>query len=460
MDLKNILRSTNKKIAFLIGLILLVAGGITLFQLPPSQDAPTASTIQPVKSSSQLTPSQLDAKINTLQERLKNNPNDLQAYRRLANTYIKKAHKIEDPTYLGKAEALLNKTMAIQSDDVEAMGLMGEICLARHQFRDALVWGERAKTLAPSSAYVYGIITDAHIELGNYEQAVESLQRMVDLRPDLSSYSRVSYVRELMGDVEGAIEAMNMAINAGRRGAEERAWCRAQLGHLYFNQGKLELADAEYRKALIEFPDYVHALAGRADVYTAQQNFPDAISIYKRISEALPLPGYAIALGDLYLISGEASNADQQYTRVRTMTEHLEEYGVNTDMEFAIFNAERDQDLTNALQRAHQAFEVRPSIYAADTLAWTLYKTGKYTEAYEMSRQALRLGTQDARLFFHTGMISKQLGKKKEARIHLEKALELNPHFSRLYADEAVRALQELHNNTSPKMAQQSVATE
>ena len=286
MDLKNILQSTNKKIAFLIGLILLVGGGITLFQLL----SPTVSTIQPVKPSSQPTASQPDVRITMLQERLKNNPNDLQAYRRLASTYIKKAHKIEDPTYLVKAEALLHKTMAIQSDDVEAMGLMAEICLARHGFRDALSWGERAKTLAHSSAYVNGIITDAHIEIGNYEQAVESLQRMVDLRPDLSSYSRIAYLRELMGDVEGAIEAMDMAINAGRRGTEERAWCRAQLGHLYFNQGKLELADAEYRRALIEFPEYVRALAGQANVHAAQQNFRDAISIYKRISEAVPLP--------------------------------------------------------------------------------------------------------------------------------------------------------------------------
>ena len=128
------------------------------------------------------------------------------------------------------------------------------------------------------------------------------------------------------------------------------------------------------------------------------------------------------------------------------MTAQLETSGINTDMEFAIFNAERNRDLADALQRAHQAFEARPSIYAADTLAWTLYKTGKYTEAYEMSRQALRLGTQDARLFFHAGVISKQLGKNKEAETHLEKALEINPHFLRLYADEAVHALNSIRS--------------
>lgn len=299
----------------------------------------------------------------------------------------------------------------------------------------------------------YSVITDAHVELGHYEQAIETLQQMVNLRPDLSSYSRISYLRELMGDVEGAIEGMNMAIDAGSSGTEARAWCRVQLGHLYFNSDKPNLADAEYQRALLEFPNYLHALAGHARVQAARRNYLEAVSLYTQVVQTMPIPEYVISLGDVYWVSGEAVKANQQYALVRVIAELHGANGVDTDLEIARFDADHNQHLPEALRRARQAFKARRSIYAADVLAWTLYKTGEYAEAYEMTRQALHLGTKDALLFFHAGMICEQLGKLKEARAYLEQALAINPHFSLLYGEKAERTLQDLQSEGPPKAA-------
>jgi tetratricopeptide (TPR) repeat protein len=222
-----------------------------------------------------------------------------------------------------------------------------------------------------------------------------------------------------------------------------------QLGHLYFNNGKLDWADVEYQKTLVEIPNNVHALAGRARVQAAHKNFTEAISLYTQVVDAMPIPEYVIALGDVYHVSGQMEKADQQYALVRAMSVLYQENGVDTDMEMALFDANHRQNLPEALRRARQAFEARPSIYAADVLAWTLYQNGEYEEAYQIAHQALRLGTKDALLHFHAGMICKQLGMQKEARDHLEQTLAINPHFSLLYTEEATRTLQELRNTSA-----------
>src|SRR5205085_2357239 len=152
--------------------------------------------------------------------------------------------------------------------------------------------------------YAYGVVGVAQIELGKYDEAVSTFQKMVDLRPDLSSYSRVSYARELYGDVPGAIEAMQQAVSAGSPAAENTAWTRVQLGNLYFNSKQLDKAEAEYNNALHGYPDYLHALAGLAQVRAAQGNLDDAIRLYKQALAIVPLPQYLTALGDIYTLKG------------------------------------------------------------------------------------------------------------------------------------------------------------
>ena len=121
----------------------------------------------------------------------------------LGQAYLQKARETGDPGYYPKAEALFQQALASEGDDVDAIVGLGTLALARHQFAVALDWGEQARALAPYHAAAYGVIGDAQVELGRYDEAIETVQAMVDLRPDLSSYSRVSYLRELMGDREG-----------------------------------------------------------------------------------------------------------------------------------------------------------------------------------------------------------------------------------------------------------------
>ena len=386
----------------------------------------------------------IDNQIQTLQGLLRDNPNDWQSYSQLALAYLQKSRETGDPSYYQKAEEALNNSIEHQADDYLTVSAMGALALARHQFHSALEWGERARQLDSDRTYAYGVIADAQIELGQYDAAIETLQTMVDLRPDMSSYSRISYIRELHGDMDGALEMMQFAVDAGVPNAENTAWTRTQLGNLYFNTGNLDQADLEYARTLNDRPGYVYALAGSGRVRAAQGKMNEAIELLTQATNVMPLPEFVITLGDIYQVNGQPDAAQKQYSLVGAIEQLHKANGVDMDMEIALFNADQNKDLKANVEQARKAYANRPSIHAADVLAWALYKTGNYEEAKFYAEEALQLGTKDALKLFHAGMIAYRLGENAQAQEYLEQALEINPHFSILYADEAQQTLDDL----------------
>jgi tetratricopeptide (TPR) repeat protein len=391
-----------------------------------------------------------DNQVTTLQTRLRRNPDDEQAYVLLSAAYLQKVREVGDPTYYGKAEQALGRALKLKPDDFTAMVQMGALSLARHQFHEALDWGEKARLISPGSTLIYGVIGDAQIELGDYDAALETFQTMVDLRPNLSSYSRASYMRELHGDVPGAIDAMQRAIQAGGPNTENTNWTRVQLGNLYFNSGNLEAAEAQYNQALTSYPGYVYAIAGLGRVRAAQGQIDQAIELMNQAVAIIPMPEFVITLGDLYQVTGQMKAADQEYKLVATIEKLYQANGVDLDLEIAMFNADHDQNLDETLTVARKAFAKRPSIYGADVLAWVLYKTGNFTEAQKYSAEACKLGTKDALKLFHAGMIAHALHDEQQASQYLEQALAINPHFSILYADQAQKTLLSIRQTTGP----------
>jgi len=438
-------RSVNRVVMLALIAILIVIGS---WRLAPAHNSAQRSSfinsfgfnVASHRSTS------LDAQIQSLQSQLKSHPDDWSSYSQLGLAYLQKARETGDPSYYQKVEEALNQSFGHQADDYVTISAMGALALARHQFHSALEWGERARQLNPTRTYAYGIITDAQIELGQYDEAVETLQTMVDLRPDMSSYSRVSYVRELHGDVDGALESMQLAVDGGIPNGEATAWTRTQLGNLYFNTGNLKQAEAEYVYTLNNRPDYTYALAGLGRVRAAQGKLYEAIDLLTRATNIMPLPEFVITLGDLYQANNQPTLAQQQYKLIGTIEKLFEANGVDMDMEIALFNADQNKDLVATVEQARKAYANRPSIHAADVLAWALYKTGNYAEAQIYSQAALRLDTKDALKLFHAGMIAYRLGHNVQAQAYLEQALTINPHFSFLYAEEAQKTLQALQS--------------
>ena len=415
-------------------LCLLVAIGVRLLN---------PLTSQPVKPPAPIELSSQDA-ISQLESRLRNNPDDTNTYAQLGLGLLQQVRESGDVSLYTRAGKAFDEALTRDPKQLDALVGQGILALALHDFRGALEWADKAWAINPFRAQILGIKVDGQVELGRYDEAVTTLQKMVDLRPDLDSYSRVSYVRELYGDVDGAIEAMRSAVQTALPGSESWAWTLTHLGHLYFNRGDLTEAAAIYEQVLVAKADYPYALAGQARVAAAQGNTEEAIAIYQQITERLPLPEFIIALGELYEATGQPDAARQQYDLVGVIQQLNAAAGMNVDLEMALFTASHGNNPSAAVQQARAAYAERPTIYAADTLAWALYQQGEYAEAWQFSQKALRLETKDALLHFHAGMIAAKVGNTEAALTHLQTALAINPHFSPLYGPVTQEALAEV----------------
>src|ERR1700754_420162 len=231
-----------------------------------------------VEKSVELTqPSKADQRIVRAQQLIERMPG-AEAYNQLAAAYMQKARETSDFSFNAHASEAINQSLAIENDNYDALKLRAKLQLTYHRFAEALETARHSQTFRDDDHDVWGQITDALVELGDYPGAVKAAQTMVDLRPDSSSYARVSYLRSLHGDTEGAIDAMTAALKAANPNDPEGvAWCHVQLGNELMNAGKLEEAEREFDTALLIFPNHSLALQGKAHARVAAGDLHGAI---------------------------------------------------------------------------------------------------------------------------------------------------------------------------------------
>ncbi len=431
---------------------LLIGGAVTAlavtasllggaFRGEPSTAGGVAPQITGPRLETGFTAGDTQSLVSRLQKALRANPQDGKSAALLGLAYQQRARETGDPSYYAKSEAALRDALRIDPDDLTATGGLGSLALARHRFREALALGRRTVTLSPSSARSYGIVGDALVELGRYDNAFRSFDTMARLKPSLGSYARVSYARELLGNQRGAVGAMKLALDAAIGQPEPEAWTRVQLGKLYWNRGRVAAAATQYRAALRVFPGYVYALDALAQVEGARGRYARAIALEQRAVDATPLPQFVAYLGDLYRAAGEPQHARRQYGLIGVIQRLLTANGVRTEYETALFDVDHGIRLAEAVRLARTAHGLRPSIDGDDVLAWALARDGRCAEALPWSKRSLRLGTRDAVKFFHRGMIERCLGRDAVARTWFERALRQNPHFSLRWAPVVREAL-------------------
>ena len=266
--------------------------------------------------------------ISSMEERVRRDPDDVKAAAMLGQAYLQRVRESGDPANYKKADVLFERALKKDPKSIDAMLGKATLLMARHQFAQARDFARTAIEIEPDVVATYGVLTDALVELGEIDEAIEVLGTMVRRKPNLSSYSRVSYIRELKGDVPGAIEAMTMAVESGAPTAENTAWCMVHLGNLYLHQEQLDRAEAQYRRALRQFPEYGHAFGGLAKVAAAKQDFAAAAEHYRRAIDRVPLSEFALGLGTAYQELGMMEESLVQFNLARSLEERHRDYGV------------------------------------------------------------------------------------------------------------------------------------
>ncbi len=387
----------------------------------------------------------LGAQITMLQNRLRTEGTrggDFRGWATLGLAYVEQARVTANPSYYPKADQALVRAAKMAPRDDLVLTAQAALSAARHDFSAALAHADAALRVNPYSARASAVRADALTELGRYDDALAAATRADDLKPSVSTFARLSYARELRGDVPGAVRLMLRAAESAGSPAD-RAFAFYQLGELERGHGGYAAARRYYDRALQAFPGDVASRAGRARLLAAQGDTAAAVVAYQDVVSRQPLPQYLVELGELFLAAGRDADAAAQFDVVRAGEALATANGVNVDLEAALFEAEHGRP-AEAVAAARSEWGKRHSIAVADALGWALHAAGRDSEALTYARLATRLGTADARLHYHRGIIEKSLALREQARRSLHTALAIDPHFSPLHAPRARTALSTL----------------
>jgi len=439
------------------------AGPITVSSQPKTEETLTPASFSPVAFSpvpaALLLPHATGTErlIKNMQTRVQSNPKDPAAYSALGAAFFQRARETGDVEDFQQAEQALNRSLDLNSADFSAApaySTMAEVCMGEHRFSDAVTYAQKALSLGSGDLSPFAIVGDANADMGDYERAAIAYSRL-DVSGELAADphnvyvrdSRTSYLKFVSGDTRGAIRLMQSAVAAGteaRLPAENLAWLYYELGEYESQAGDVAAANSAYLTALTIHPGDYRAMVGLGKLRGNQGRYAEAIKLYQSAVAVVPMPMYVAELGDMYTKAGNSAEAKKQYQLVQYigLLGHINQVLHNRDL--ALFYADHDIKLDEALTLAHKEFEVRHDIYTWDALAWTLYKNGKYQEASEAMDHALRPGARDALLFFHAGMISSRLGQPSQAKERLQTALGINPHFHVIYSEVVQQQLKTL----------------
>jgi tetratricopeptide (TPR) repeat protein len=361
----------------------------------------------------------IDREIRRLQDEAHSGTKRVEIMKRLGWAFIGKARSSYDPGYYKLAEQCSLCLRSTQANDADAFLLQGHILDSLHQFKEAEAVARKLVAIR-DDASDNGLLGDVLMEQGRLDEAISSYQRMVNRRPDLQAYTRIAHMRWLKGDLEGAIEVMQMAVAAGgSREPEATAWAYTRLAIYKVQAGDMDGAAKSAGIALQFTENCAPALLLRGRIWLAQNKASAAIESLRQAADLASLPEYQWTLADALRETGDSPAAEEVESRL------VNSGAVNDGRTFALYLIARGERTQLALRLAQRELSIREDIFTMDAMAWTLQANNRLAEARDYSEKSLQEGTQDARLFYHAGAIAMALGDYAKAGVSFRQADEI-----------------------------------
>jgi tetratricopeptide (TPR) repeat protein len=433
----------NLALKLLAALLAFVAAFLAVRALDGSSELPPLGSAGAGARAGTLPTASTAARIDALQTQVAEAPMDPRGHTALGAAYLARIGETEDPGLYDEAQRAFNTALGLAPNDFEATAGLAELELSRHHFRRGLALSLRARRINPSVARIDGAIVDGQIELGRYAAAERTLARYVNRQPEVASYSRISYYRELFGDPAGALSAMGLAVSAAGGNSKDADFAETLIGRLRFERGDYDEAERAWSRVLARSPGAPDAMLGLAAVEAGGGDLGSAIERHRSVFESIPAPDHAVLLGETLEAAGDPEGAAAAYREAASAFGRLAAAGVNTSTELAVFEADHGSE-RRAVETGRRAWRLTPSVRAADAYSWALSAAGRDRAALGLSRQAMRLGSFDPLFLYHAGIVSKRSGDEDRARRLLGRLLRESPRFSPLFgprAEAAFRAL-------------------
>jgi tetratricopeptide (TPR) repeat protein len=364
------------------------------------------------------TASPAEQKIAAAERAVASNPTKHDAYNQLALALTRRARETSDTVYYDRADAAIARSLELSPGNFEAQKARAWVLLGKHEFQKALELARTLNKQMPDDLLVYGFLTDANVELGNYKDAEEACQWMLDLRPgNIPAFTRAAYLRELFGDIEGAIELMTAAYQrTAPPEVEDRAWILSQLGHLESIAGRSDNAERLLQEALSLFPNYHYALANLAKVRSAQKRHAEAADLLKRRYDAAPHAENLLAFAEELERSGRQAEAKAAFADFEVRALRESQIWDNANRELIFYYADHARKPAEALRVARLEVARRHDVYTLDAYAWALHRNNKSREAREYMERALAVGVEDPAVLSRAAIITGKPAVTKTAQ--------------------------------------------
>jgi tetratricopeptide (TPR) repeat protein len=343
----------------------------------------------------------LERRVKEMESRLAQRPDDVRAATLLAEALVREMRVTGNAGLAMRAEQILKKALKEDPANYETNRMLATLYLSQHRFREAIEAAEKNRNARPADSVNYGAMGDGHLELGEYAQAFDAFDRMMQLKPSAAAYARVAYAREIQGNLTGALDAMKMAAEAtAADDPEALAWTRSQVGELYWQMGRLQEAKSAFVDASHAFPGHPFAVTGYAKVTAAEGDLKSALNLLEGLARTSPTPDLAARIGDLLERLGRHAEAERQFA----LAEAAWKSDIPEPKNLARFLADHGKP-QDAVKVAEEAAASRHDIFTEDALAWSYFKSGRVMDAQAAIARALETGSKDRDIVAHAAAI-------------------------------------------------------
>jgi tetratricopeptide (TPR) repeat protein len=390
-------------------------------------------------------PTPLDRELSRTLRAIRARPESADAWLRLGDALTQRSRDTLDFSLYSAIEKIYLHARRLDPQAADALAGLAWAAGACHRFDDSVAWAALALKADPDLPAAHGILGDAAVELGRHAEAERHYQRMLDLRPDLGSYSRAAHLLYLQGNATRALALMRQALRAGGENPEHTAWCVAQLAAMLCREGAARAAHQLVATLLARAPNNPLLLAASGQTHAALGDTDAALAAYEESRKRAPQHTTLAALHDLHLAAGRLDDAARMAAEVEKLHAALRSQKIHGgEGQLARFYADRAEKLEEAIRLAEFEQAHHQTVFTADTLAWAYFRAGRIDDAAKLLPAMLGHRAPDPAILYHAGLIEEARGQRVAAQRHLYAALSRDPRFNPVHAPRAAVALQRL----------------
>jgi tetratricopeptide (TPR) repeat protein len=349
-----------------------------------------------------------EIRIDQAKTAIQQNPKKGDSYAALANALLRRELETSDPKYRSEAEAAIEKALGIEPDHFEALKARTMILLRDHEYSKAQELARKLNKRTPDDVPTYGLVAEASVALGDYKEAEEAVQWMLDMRPgNLPAYLEGATLREMFGEIEGARDFLSQAYQRIRpEEAQERAAILLRLSHLALLNNNPVSADRLVEQARKLFPAYPAATLQLARVRMAQKNYAEAADLFRQVNTIAPRTEYLFYLADALEKGGNVQEASGIFAEFEKKAIAESEQADNANRELIRYYLDGSKNVPDGLRLAKREASIRHDSHTLDLYAWGLYASGRKAEAKTQSDRAMAVGLRDPDVLAHAKMIA------------------------------------------------------